>query len=103
LNKGTFNGKRLVSRKTVEIMLTLHTQQPITNQVGLGFGLETDNNDFRSIVSKGTFSWGGAFSSTYWADPQEELIGMLFINMYNNPHGDVHEKFKNLVYQAISD
>jgi CubicO group peptidase (beta-lactamase class C family) len=103
LNKGTFNGTRLLSRKTVELMLTLQTQQPITNQVGLGFGLETDNNDFRSIVSKGTFSWGGAFSSTYWADPQEQLIGMLFINMYNNPHGDVHEKFKNLVYQAISD
>nr|PZN51739.1 MAG: serine hydrolase [Bacteroidota bacterium] len=103
LNKGTFNGKRLLSRKTVELMLTLQTQQPITNQVGLGFGLETDNNDFRSIVSKGTFSWGGAFSSTYWADPQEELIGMLFLNMYNNPHGEVHEKFKNLVYQAISD
>jgi CubicO group peptidase (beta-lactamase class C family) len=103
LNQGTYNGTRLLSRKTVELMLTLQTQEPITNQVGLGFGLETENNDYRSIVSKGTFSWGGAFSSTYWADPQEQLIGMLFINMYNNPHGDVHEKFKNLVYQAIAD
>ena len=103
LNKGTYNGTRLLSRKTVELMLTPQTQPPIITQVGLGFGLETDSNDFRSITSKGTFSWGGAFSSSYWADPQEQLIGILLTNMYNNPHGDVHEKFKNLVYQAIAD
>lgn len=103
LNKGTYNGTRLLSRKTVELMLTLQTEEPIRNQVGLGFGLETDNNDFRSIVSKGTFSWGGAFSSSYWADPQEQIIGMLFLNVYNNPNGDIHEKFKNLVYQAVAD
>ncbi|MDV3310382.1 MAG: beta-lactamase family protein [Cyclobacteriaceae bacterium] len=103
LNQGTYNNTRLLSRKTVELMLTLQTQEPITNQVGLGFGLETENNDFQSIVSKGTFSWGGAFSSTYWADPQEKLIGLLFTNMYNTPYGDIHEKFKTLVYQAIND
>lgn len=103
LNKGLYNGKRLLSRKTVELMLTLQTHDPIASQVGLGFGLETENNDYRSIVSKGTFSWGGAFSSTYWADPQEQIIGLLFTNMYNTPYGDIHEKFKNLVYQAVGD
>src|SRR5690606_1685538 len=45
LNKGTYNGTRLLSRKTVELMLTPQTQPPIITQVGLGFGLETDSND----------------------------------------------------------
>lgn len=103
LNKGEFNGKRLLSRKTVELMLTLQTHDPITSQVGLGFGLETENNDFRSIVSLGTFSWGGAFSTSYWADPREQLVGLFYTNMYNNPYGDIHEKFKVLTYQSIND
>lgn len=103
LNKGVFNGKRLLSRKTVELMLTLQTKDPITSQFGLGFGLETENNDSGSIVSVGTFSWGGAFSTSYWADPQEQVIGLLYTNMYNHPFGDIHDKFKNLVYQSIND
>src|SRR5690606_4626439 len=103
LNKGEFNGKRLLSRKTVELMLTLQTKEPISSQVGLGFGLETEANDHRSITSLGTFSWGGAFSTSYWADPKEQIIGILYTNMYNNPFGDIHDKFKNLTYQSVND
>lgn len=103
LNKGEFNGKRLLSRKTVELMLTLQTKEPISNQVGLGFGLETENNDHRSIVSLGTFSWGGAFSTSYWADPKEQIIGLFYTNMYNHPYGDIHDKFKTLTYQSVDD
>jgi|APTNR8051073442_1049403.scaffolds.fasta_scaffold00001_141 CubicO group peptidase (beta-lactamase class C family) len=102
LNKGEFNGTRLLSRKTVELMLTNQTQPPITTQFGLGFGLETEKNDHQSIVSLGTFSWGGAFNSQYWADPKEKLILIIYTNMYNSPYrtGDY---FKNLTYQAIID
>ena len=102
LNKGEFNGVRLLSRKTVELMLT--DQLPhLDQEFGLAFGLETEKNDFRSPVSKGTFSWGGAFSTQYWADPEENLIGVLYTNIYNNPHGYVAEKFRVLTYQAITD
>lgn len=103
LNKGEFNGKRLLSRKTVELMLTLQTREPISSQVGLGFGLETEANDHRSITSLGTFSWGGAFSTSYWADPKEQIIGVFYTNMYNHPYGDIHDKFKTLTYQSVDD
>jgi CubicO group peptidase (beta-lactamase class C family) len=103
INKGEYNGVRLLSRKTVELMLTNQTQSPITSQVGLGFGLETDTNDYRSIVSKGTFSWGGAFTTTYWADPQEKIVGLVFTNIYGSDSGGIGEKFKILTYQAIAD
>ncbi len=103
LNKGEFNGARLISRKTVELMLTNQLQPPITNQFGLGFGLETDKNDYQSIVSLGSFSWGGAFNTHYWADPKEKLIGLIFTNMYNTPYWNIGDKFKVLTYQAIAD
>ena len=103
LNKGEYNGVRLLSRKTVELMLTNQIQPPITNQFGLGFGLETEKNDYQSIFSAGSFSWGGAFSTQYWADPKEKLIGLIFTNMYGTPYGNMNDKFKVLTYQAITD
>lgn len=102
LNNGEFNGVRLLGRKTVELVLT--DQLPdMDNEFGLGFGLETQKNDFRSPASVGSFSWGGAFSTQYWADPKEKLIGVIYTNIYNNPYGYIAEKFKVLTYQAIVD
>lgn len=103
LNKGEFNGARLLGRKTVELMLTNQTQPPITEQFGLGFGLETDKNDYRSIFSAGTFSWGGAFSSSYWADPKEKMVCLVYTNLMASPYRNMNEKVKTLIYQAIVD
>lgn len=102
LNNGEYNGVRLLGRKTVELMLTDQLPE-LDNEFGLGFGLETVKNDFRSPVSVGSFSWGGAFSTQYWADPKENLIGVIYTNIYNNPHGSIAEKFRVLTYQAIAD
>lgn len=103
LNKGEYNGARLLSRKTVELMLTQQLKSPITEQFGLGFGLETIENDFRSVVSMGSFNWAGAFNSHYWADPKEKLIGIIFTNMYSSPYWTIGERYRVLVYQAIAD
>jgi len=103
LNKGELNGVRLLSRKTVELMLTNQTQPPVTEQFGLGFGLETEKNDYQSIYSLGTFSWGGAFSTSYWADPKEKLIGLIYTNVGSSPYRNMNERVKTLIYQAITD
>ncbi|MBX2970018.1 MAG: beta-lactamase family protein [Cyclobacteriaceae bacterium] len=103
LNNGQYNGVRLLSRKTIELMLTSQLTLPDASPVGLGFGLETAANDFRSVVSLGTFSWAGAFNTHYWADPKEKIIGLIFTNMYDTPHWNIGEKFKVLTYQAVND
>jgi CubicO group peptidase (beta-lactamase class C family) len=104
INKGEYNGVRIISRKTVELMLTPQVlAAPINNQVGLGFGLETDKNDYQSIVSLGTFSWGGAYNTNYWADPKEKLVGVIYMNTYGGPNRDTAGKFRVLTYQAIID
>ena len=103
LNNGIWNGQRVISRKTVELMLTNQIQPPLTNQFGLGFGLETDKNDHESVLSKGSFNWAGAFNTHYWADPKEKLVGIIFTNMYNSPYWNLGDRYKVLVYQAIND
>lgn len=102
LNGGEYDGVRLLGTKTVELMLT--DQLPdLASEFGLGFGLETPANDHRTPASIGTFSWGGAFNTSYWADPTEELIGVIYTNIYNTRHRNLGERFKVLVYQAIVD
>lgn len=103
LNYGEYNGIRLLSRKTVELMLTSQLQEPIANQVGLGFALETEKNDHLFPRTIGSFYWGGAFSTRYWADPKENLIGLLYTNIHLNPHNEIREKFQVVTYQAIVD
>ncbi len=103
LNNGEFNGTRLLSRKTVELILTDQLSAEGTPEFGLAFGLETPANDHQSIQSVGTFQWGGAFSTHYWADPSEKLIGLLYTNVYETSAWDIGERFKILTYSAIVD
>jgi CubicO group peptidase (beta-lactamase class C family) len=102
LNKGEYNGVRLLSRKTVELIMT--DQLPtLDNEYGLAFGLETSKNDYQSIYSVGSFSWGGAFNTHYWADPKERLIGLIYTNIFATQQRQIGERFKNLTYSAIAD
>lgn len=103
LNKGTYNGKRLISRKTIELMLTNQTSNLTSSYLGLGFGLETPGNDHLSVLSLGSFSWGGAFNTHYWADPKENFVALIFTNIYQTAHWNIGDKFKVLTYQAIAD
>ncbi len=104
LNGGTLNGNRILSRKTIELMLTNQLGDNSGDfQFGLGFGLETEKNDRLSPKTIGSFEWGGIFSTTYWADPKEKLIALIYFQIYPTSHGDKDAKFEELVYQAIVD
>ena len=101
LNGGELNGARLLSPKTVAMMLT--EQLPsLAAEAGLGFGLETAANDYQSPRSIGSFSWGGAFSTSYWADPKEQLVALVYTNTFSVPAaGMLGGRFPQLVYAAI--
>lgn len=106
LNGGEYNGKRILSPATIRMMTSNQIGQINMwdgNKFGLGFEIVTENNKGKSPLSVGTFSWGGMFSSSYWIDPKENIVAQLFINQYPMSHGDIHEKFKAVVYQALSE
>lgn len=106
LNGGVYNGKRILSRTTIR-MMTSNQIGDLTlgrgNVFGLGFEVVTPKGSPYSPTSEGTYSWGGMFSSSYWIDPKEKIVGQLFLNIFPFSRGNIHEKFKVAVYQALND
>lgn len=105
LDYGQYNGKRILSRRTVELMTTnqIGDIDRGVNKFGLGFEITTKQGQAVLGITEGSFSWGGYFGTTYWADPKEKIVGLLFINQSPLRHSDIQNKFKAMVYQALDD
>jgi len=113
LNFGELDGKRILSRKTIELMTTnsigdLYIFNPFRHngimgdKFGYGFGIRTERGVYDELESIGSFGWDGAFYTRFWVDPREQLIGIFLSQVDNNWSENLIGKFKNLVYQSIS-
>jgi CubicO group peptidase (beta-lactamase class C family) len=105
LNNGEYNGKRLLSRRTVEMITSNQIGQlnRNRNKFGLGFEIVTKEGQAVLGVSEGSFLWGGYFATDYWADPKERIVGLIFLQQIPLSHGEIHSKFMAMVYQALDD
>ncbi len=106
LNGGQYNGQRILSRNTVRIMTMNQIGDLVIrgdDKFGLGFQVITERGSARTPAQAGTFSWGGAFATSYWVDPKEKMVMLFYRQLQNTTHGDVVEKFRALTYQAIRD
>lgn len=112
LNGGELDGVRILGRKTVELMTMNHLTAellpfggPVNPAYGRGHGLGVavtmDVAATQLPGSVGSFTWGGAASTTFWVDPQEELVGLLMTQVLANPY-PIGEDFRVLVYQALT-
>jgi len=104
LNGGTYNGHQLLSRNTVR-MMTMNQIGDLNqgnNKFGLGFSIVTEEGSRLMPMQAGTYSWGGAFSTTYWVDPKEKMVVVLYRQMWGS-HGEIPDLFRVLVYQALRD
>lgn len=102
---GQWNGKRLLSPKTVELMSSVFVPDTLPGRApGRGYGLSvevvSDPVAAGRRVSKGSFGWDGAYGTHFWVDPQEKLIGVMMIQT-DNPDRQVDRDFENAVMQAI--
>jgi CubicO group peptidase (beta-lactamase class C family) len=102
LNEGTLDGARILSRKSVELMRAARVdwdddQLP---DMSLGFNVIGDLGKKGELGSVGSYSWGGAFNTSYWIDPSEGLIGV-FMSQARPVNSNISAKFSTLVYQAL--
>ena len=106
LNGGELDGVRILSRTTVDSMTVGHTGdidfRP-GQSFGLGFSVVEDPAALRLPASAGEFGWGGAYHSTYWVDPVEELVVVYLTQIIPAGNIDDHGKLRALVHQAIID
>lgn len=106
LNGGELDGKRILSRKTIELMTTNHLGDlPFRSGqgFGLGFSIVTDLGERGTLGSVGEYGWGGAYHSTYWVDPLEELVVVYLTQIIPATGLDDYAKLRSGVYQAIID
>ena len=74
------------------------------NYFGLAFGVLTKNgHDKGGNGSVGTFEWGGYFNTSYFADPHEQVIGILMKQTQGTTSDSTQGLFRQLVMQAIDD
>jgi CubicO group peptidase (beta-lactamase class C family) len=106
LNGGELDGAHILSRSSVQLMTVDHLGS-IVYQPGVGFGLGfsvVKDLGARGVPGNvGEFGWGGAYHSTYWVDPTEQLVVVYMTQLI--PSGDIndHGMLRALVYQAITD
>lgn len=103
MNGGIYNGKQILSKRVVAMML--HNQLDFTfdgtNDFGLGFEIVTDKGSASQPRNEGTFDWGGYFGTTYWADPKEHLICLFMTQQTPNSHGELEQKFEQILYSSL--
>jgi CubicO group peptidase (beta-lactamase class C family) len=109
VNGGELDGKRYLSRKTVDLMLSNHIVGMGGSTIattgpgygfGLGYGVRLDEGMGWVPGSKGDAMWAGAWGTSFWIDPKEKLVGIL---MSQSPSNRVQTRmlYKNLVYGAL--
>lgn len=109
LNGGELNGVRILSRTTVDVIMANQLADPTlfggeNSDQGLAFAAVTSRGQAKGGVgSEGTFEWGGYFNSQYWADPRENMIGILL----KQTRGEVSDPsawmFRQLAGAAVDD
>jgi CubicO group peptidase (beta-lactamase class C family) len=105
LNNGEYNGKRILGKNTVRMMITNQIEDvnyANSNKFGLGFQLVTEKSSGQTPAQVGTFNWGGAFATSYWVDPKEKIVMLFYRQLQARSRNDVVEKFRALTYQAIN-
>ncbi len=111
LNGGELEGMRLLSRKTVELMLSNHlagmTQPTISANgfegFGLGGGVRVDLARGPLPGSLGEFGWNGAATTRARIDPRERLLTLAFAQHFPHDEHGLFWRFATLVYSALTD
>ena len=109
LNGGELDGVRLLGSKTVELIFANHTGDlPLWLSgpgygFGLGYSVVMDRAVAHTSDTEGSVSWGGAFGTMFWIDPEEELVAIILTQIRPSSHIRLREGFHNVVNQAIVD
>jgi CubicO group peptidase (beta-lactamase class C family) len=107
-NGGTFQGKRLIGRKTLEFMTADHVGNRPGRPEGFGFGLGFEvhtklGGDSALMGSVGEYGWSGAAGTTFWVDPKEQLVGIYMVQANAEDTRFLRNQFRSMVQAAIAD
>ena len=102
LNDGKLGETQIL---TAEIAQSMHQDQIDTisfpwGPARFGYGFAVADGDPNR--PDGTYSWGGAFSTTFWIDPTNELIVIQLRQVLQSPHNnDINTRLEEIVYGSL--
>ncbi|MFN8523959.1 MAG: serine hydrolase domain-containing protein [Chloroflexota bacterium] len=113
-NKGSLNGRRIVSTRMIEYATRNHTGDRVDENMGLPMhrgigphvrGLTFTIRGLGSIGHPTTFGHGGAGSSYSWADPSTGVSFSYLTNARSDEPWHTHrlDRISNLAHSAIAD
>jgi CubicO group peptidase (beta-lactamase class C family) len=110
LNRGEFNGTRLLGSHTVDFMTADHLGNipsledllPPGHGFGLGFAVRTEAGVCTMPGSVGTYHWGGIAGTTFFVDPLEDFFAIL-MTQAPNQRDPIRHLFRNLAYATLAD
>jgi CubicO group peptidase (beta-lactamase class C family) len=104
-NGGELEGRRVLGRRTVELMASLHIADTLPGRTpGEGYGLTvrviSNSGAAATTLSVGSFGWSGAFGTHFWVDPKEKIVAVL---MTQGGSMELAADFETAVMQAVID
>jgi CubicO group peptidase (beta-lactamase class C family) len=119
VHRGSLDGVRLLGSRTVDYMTRNHLPggadleafgRPLFSETtfdgvgfGLGFSVLDDPVKSKVLSSRGDYGWGGAASTAFWVDPQEEITALFLTQLLPSSTHPIRPQLKQLVYQALVD
>jgi CubicO group peptidase (beta-lactamase class C family) len=108
LNGGQFEGKRLLSRKSIELMTAQHVESiPIPflrgQHFGLGVAVQQPTGVSGLVSSPGTYGWSGAYNTYFRIDPKEQIVMVLMVEKSPANNLEIQYGFHNAVMQSVID
>ncbi|BAU55768.1 serine hydrolase domain-containing protein [Mucilaginibacter gotjawali] len=103
LNGGIYNGHRILSPRTIQMMTSSQLDFPFNgiDNFGLGFGIASAKSAARTARTEGTFSWGGYYGTSYFADPNKHMVCLIMTQQSPNSHGDIIPKIEAIIYSSL--
>ena len=97
LNKGELNGKRILSEKASEMIMTNQYPKEMKTNSQMGHGLSGMVN-----LDTGEYNWGGAAATSFWINPTDSLILICYTQLFGSPTSYATE-FKATLDKALVD
>lgn len=100
LNGGKYNGKQIIAPRTAEIMTSPQLDFKFNGQddFSLGFMITSEKSANLNFRNKGSFSWGGYYGTTYWADPKDKMVVLIMTQQNPNSHGELSGIIERIIY-----
>jgi CubicO group peptidase (beta-lactamase class C family) len=115
---GELDGNRILGPRTIDLMRKNHlaggkdlSSMAIgafseTAYEGVGFGLGfamTLGEVEAGTLGAGDYYWGGAASTIFWVDPNEDLVAIFMTQLMPSATFNFRGQLKNIIYSAIVD